>query len=307
MKNNNRIPQLTLELYYRGLATNKERKLVENGLESDSEVRKRYEALEKSEKTLQQLITQELKDLNIPERPPALPPRKKTSAILLIAAAVLLCALVPAILYLKSGGSNTDNPITEETIPEIKPEEGPDFIEEEPNKKLATPSEQPTKREQSGSNGRTELAENPSVDPGRATEPELRIEPDSGVSIAEAPGPDTGVQFRGGGQTTETGQPGTTAGQPESSNINIPPGITFIFDNMFANRGLSFVIIPARIMSIGKNAFTGNPLLSVTIGANVSMEDNAIPGNFAAIYNSNGKAAGTYTRPDVNSEAWGKK
>jgi len=47
-------------------------------------------------------------------------------------------------------------------------------------------------------------------------------------------------------------------------------------------------------------------LLSVTIGADVFMEDNSIPGNFAKAYNGYGKQAGTYTRADVNNEEWEK-
>jgi hypothetical protein len=97
------------------------------------------------------------------------------------------------------------------------------------------------------------------------------------------------------------------AAPEEPPNINIPPGISFIFENMFANRDLTFVIIPSRITSIGKDAFTGNPLLSVSIGADVSIEDSAFPGNFSRAYNNYGKLAGTYTRPNTDSEAWVKK
>ena len=70
MKNQNRISQLTLELYHRGLATNKERRLVEEALVTDSEVRKRYEALQESDHEIRRLVNQELKRLNVPERPP---------------------------------------------------------------------------------------------------------------------------------------------------------------------------------------------------------------------------------------------
>jgi len=308
MKSQNRISQLTLELYYRGLATRKERKLVEKAFATDSEVLKRYEALQKSEREIRQLVTQELIRLNIPESPPA-PQKRKAASLLLVAAVLLLCALVPAILYLKSGGSTKDNPVAEEATREINTENGTEFIEEEPNREIAVPSEQPGGKDDGSPRtepDKPEIAESPRVDPEHSAEArESRgSPPDSGVSVATVPPSDTGVQLRGGG---EAGQPGTTADQSEPSNINIPPGITFIFDGMFANKGLTFVIIPARITAIGKNAFLGNPLVSVTLGANVSIEDNAIPGNFAAEYNASGKTAGTYTRTDVNSEAWRKK
>ncbi|MDR1838606.1 MAG: leucine-rich repeat domain-containing protein [Treponema sp.] len=293
MKSQNRISQLTLELYYRGLATNKERKLVGKALVTDSEVRKRYEALQESEREIRQLVTQELNRLNIPESPPSPFPRKKR-VLFILAAAVLLCALIPAILFLKSSGSNKDNVIVEEITHEINTVEETDFIEDIHNREINAPSEPPIRIERGNSNGRTEIVENP------RTEVELRIEPENGILIATEP-TQGGVRLRG------TDQPITSAEQEEPTNINIPPGITFIFDNMFANKEITFVIIPARITSIGKNAFSGNPLVSVTIGADVSVEDNAIPGNFAAVYNSGGKAAGTYTRPDVNSEAWEKR
>jgi hypothetical protein len=76
---------------------------------------------------------------------------------------------------------------------------------------------------------------------------------------------------------------------------------------MFADRQLSYVVIPDRITSIGKNAFLGNPLVSITIGANVTVDETAFPGNFAKVYGSYGKAAGTYTRPSTDSESWVKK
>jgi hypothetical protein len=91
MKNPNRIPQLTLELYNRGLATSKERKQVENALRTDIEVQKRY------------IILQEQYTL------PA-PPRGNTAGVFLFLAAVFVCALVPAILYLKNSGSNRNIP-----------------------------------------------------------------------------------------------------------------------------------------------------------------------------------------------------
>ena len=312
MKSQNRVSQLTLELYHRGLTTNKERKLVERALVTDGETRKRYEALQESDREIRQLVAQELNRLNIPERPAATPPRKKrAAAVFILAAAVFLCALIPAILYLKNSGSNKDNVATEETAPEINTEiniaEETDFLEDIPGREIDVQSEQPIRRERGNSNNRTQIAENPRTESGRAAEPELRTGPENGVSVTAVPEPDTGIRLRGGDQvgSQTKDQPGTVPEEPP--NINIPPGITFIFDSMFANRDLTFVIIPARITSIGKNAFSGNPLLSVTIGANVSIEDNAVPGNFAAVYNAGGKAAGTYTRPNINSGAWEKK
>jgi len=297
MKNQNRISPLTLELYHRGLTTNKERKLVEKALKKDIEVRKRYKALEESDWEIRQLVNQELKRLNIPESPPASPHRNKRVVVGLLLAAAILCALIPAYFLLKSSDTKKANVIAEENTPEVNN----DIAVAEQPPVTAEPFEPPVK---------TETVEKPRADPPRPAigrtepakpkEPEIII-PKSGASIATVPPPDNGVRLRGGDQQV------TPAVPEETPNINIPPGITFIFENMYANRGLTLVIIPSRITSIGKNAFADNPLLSVTIGANVSMEDTAIPGNFAAAYNAGGKAAGTYTRPNLNSEAWVKK
>jgi hypothetical protein len=309
MKNQNRISQLTLELYHRGLATNKERRLVEKALVIDSEVRKRYEALQESDHEIRRLVNQELKRLNIPERRPAPSPRKKIAVVLILAAAVLICALIPAYFLLKNNDSNKTNAIAEETAPEIITDKETDFIDnfvkDIPDKEIAAAEEPPVILKPSEPPVKTEIVEKPRpaivrTEPASPKEPESRVEP-SGVSVATVPSPDTGPRLRGSDQQV------TPAVPEEPANINIPPGLSFIFDNMFANRDLTFVIIPSRITSIGKDAFAGNPLLSVTIGANVSIEDNAIPGNFAGLYNSGGKAAGTYTRPNVNSEAWVKK
>ena len=314
MKSQDRLSQLTLELYYRGLATNKERRLVENALRTDSVIRKYYEELQESDREIRRLVTQELKRLNIPESSPAPSPRKKRF-VLILAAAVLLCALIPAILYIKNSVSNKDSVIAEETAHSTETnDEETDFFDDVPDIELAgnfadepSPSEPPAVIERGNSNSRIETAETPRAEPVRSAEPELRLDPSSGVSVAVVPAPDTNVQQRGG-SARGSFQPEPYDEEPEEmSNINIPPGLSFIFDNMFANRGLTFVIIPSRVTSIGRNAFQGNPLVSVTIGANVSIEDSAIPGNFAAIYNAGDKAAGTYTRLDVNSEEWEKK
>jgi hypothetical protein len=302
MKGKNRISQLTLELYHRGLTTHKEQRLVENALETDSKVRKRYEALQESDTEFRQLISKELDRLNIPERPPTYVPNNRMVVFgIIAAAAVLLCIAIPTIFYFYRSSSNNDKVITEDTSSESDSTEETGLVYTE---EITAPSEPSTVRERGSSNTKTEIAEIPRPESVKVTEPFLPLE-NSGVIIATVPEPESGIRFRGESQTSDL--PSSTAVPEEQPNINVPPGITFIFDNMFANRNLDFVIIPSRITSIGKNAFSGNPLLSVSIGANVSIEDNAIPGNFAGAYNANGKAAGTYTRADVGSEVWGKQ
>jgi len=311
MKTQNRISQLTLEYYRRGLATRKERKEVEKALLADASVRKRYEELQELQRETNQLVAEEMRRLNIQEPPIVFVPRKRKVVVgFILAAAILLCVLVPAFLYVRSNSPHKGNAIAETPTEETADE--PDIIEEEPKIAENTPiedkaliPEQPIKRERGSTNEKPKIAETPNPKPAKpSTEKEFK--PDSAdfqsgkTEIASVPEPDTGVRMRG-----ENSQNSTEPEKPP--NINIPPGLSLIFENMFANKGLTFVIIPSRITSIGKNAFSGNPLESVTIGANVFIEENAIPGNFAAVYNAGGKQAGTYTRPNTTSEEWKKK
>jgi hypothetical protein len=308
MKNQNRVPQLTLELYHRGLATYKERKQVESALKTDIEVQKRFIILREQ------------------YTPPA-PPRGNAAGVFLLIAAVVICALIPAFIHFKNSGSNKDKLMakspsitipTEDLPPEYEPSEDIPMWKEPPVNipwidllteidKTISP-EPPARLERVGSEeksvivetSRSELevviVESPRPVPVAPVEQVFNPEP-IGPEIAVIPAPDTGIRMRGSDPVAPE----------EPPNINIPPGILFIFENMFANRGLTFVIIPSRITSIGKNAFTGNPLVSVSIGANVSIEDSAFPGNFSRAYNNYGKLAGTYTRPNTDSETWAKK
>jgi hypothetical protein len=275
MKSQNRISPLTLELYHRGLTTRKENKLVEKALETDNEVRKRYEALTESDREIRRLVTKELSRFNIPETRPAPAPRKKRLVIIL-AAAMIVCAFIPAIFYLKNSGSNVSEAIIAGTGTESETTEG-NLMED--NKKI---EEIAITEDETGNN------------PKDKTDKPVKS---GGVSIAVAPETDNGIRIRGVNEPQ----------QAEVTDITIPPGLTFIFENMFANKQLSAVVIPDRVTSIAKNAFADNPLVSVTIGENVVVDDEAIPGNFAKAYNSYGKAAGTYIRPDTNSGAWEKK
>jgi len=286
MKSQNRVSQLTLELYHYGLATRKERKLVENALVTDNKIRERYEEIQKSD--------QELSRLNIPEMPPALPlSLGKMVVVGCMATAGMLCAIIPAFRYLRNSSSSKDNVIAEETTPEI------DVIEDIPDTEIAVSPEPPVEQEQLIAPEKQKIAEKPRTEPPVKTE--TVEQPNAGFSITITAEDGTPFAF------TPDMFIGDPTEEQSESNISIPSGFNFIFDRMFENRELTFVIIPPRITIIGKNAFSGNPLLSVTIGANVVVENTAFPGAFAAAYNANGNAAGTYTRPDVDSEAWEKK
>jgi len=311
MKRKNHVSQLTLELYYRGLSTYFERKKVEKALRTDIVVQKRYKAILESEQEFRKSFSKEPLRFEPQEMPSVSFSKRKKIVIGVLIAAVLLCAFIPAFLYLKHNGSNKESSVAKglnketETTNENYTKDNDEinegltsYEEEKQNQKVNT---KPTEKTKPETTKRTETQQK-----GMASETNKQNTDfqQDGVTVAEAPKTDTGIRTRG-----ESGeqQPDTAKPSEQESNLSIPPGISFIFENMFANKQLSFIVIPNRITSIGKNAFAGNPLVSVTIGANVAVDDDAIPGKFAKAYNNYGKAAGTYTRPDTNSEAWEKK
>jgi hypothetical protein len=307
MKRKNRISQLTLELYYRELATYKERRLVEKALKTDINIQNRYKAIHESEQEFRESFSQELLRLEPHKLPPA-PLKRKKIAIGILIAAVIICTFIPVFLYLKHNNSNKENAIAESSNKEFETtdenytkdndERLASYEEEKQNIKDNT---KPTEKTKPETTKRTETQQKGIASETNKQNTDFQ---QGGVSVAEAPKTDTGIHTRGGSGEQ---QPDNSKSAEQESNLSIPPGITFIFENMFAEKQLSFVVIPNRITSIRKNAFSGNPLVSVTIGANVTVDDEAIPGNFAKAYNNYGKSAGTYTRPNSNSEAWEKK
>jgi hypothetical protein len=85
------------------------------------------------------------------------------------------------------------------------------------------------------------------------------------------------------------------------TGVIIGGGVTTIGSAAFQFNKLTGVVIPANVTTLGDGAFADNNLSIITIGANVTFEkDQSFPSkdDFAALYNSLGKQAGTYELKD---------
>ena len=308
MKETNYISQLTLELYYMDLVTDEEQKLVETALSTDKELVSRYETLKKWDQELRRFYSLEtsakkrFRDVSVPVAKARRYSKNKKILLSFGAIAILVCAFILSFVYLKERDSNdgtatasnsgTEIETTEDIAQDSTDEDEKEYYSEDKTETIASPM---TIRNSEKDMPDLELR-NPI-----ATLPKQEMEIQTIEEVST-------------GQNTENliieqpPRPGSAiAPSEQQSNFVIPPGLTFIFDNMFANRRLNHVVIPDRIRSIGKNAFADNPLISVTIGAHVAIDDEAFPGNFAGAYKTYGETAGTYTRSDAYSDIWTKQ
>jgi hypothetical protein len=94
--------------------------------------------------------------------------------------------------------------------------------------------------------------------------------------------------------------------QNQLTSITIPNSVAIIGEVAFAQNQLTSVTIPNSVATIGKGAFWQTPLTSVTIGANANVTADPFPGNFADVYTSGGKRAGTY-RSYFGGKAWARQ
>jgi len=244
--------------------------------------------------------------LNIPKTPAAAAIHSVSIGWVIAAAAIIIIALVPAFLYLKHSSQNNKKAIAEVTIQE-KDTQVPlitdDITEDISDEGTEASPPLPVRNEIESSNKKTVIADSKRNEPAKKTT-EKEITPDAGkTEIAAMPTPKTRMLFRG----ESDGQQNNAVTPPEQeNNSGIPPGITFIFENMFAGKLYFAIVIPERIRSIAKNAYAGNPVLYVNIGADVDVHEEAIPGNFAKVYNSYGRQAGIYRSTNNHSEDWKK-
>jgi len=90
----------------------------------------------------------------------------------------------------------------------------------------------------------------------------------------------------------------------KNTELNIPPRIgdrpvTEIGERVFMKKGLVSVVIPDSVVFIGSMAFADNQILSVSIGSNVYITNNAFENSgynslFVGFYNGQGRKGGTY-------------
>jgi len=91
-------------------------------------------------------------------------------------------------------------------------------------------------------------------------------------------------------------------------DVTLPKALQEIEQGAFQNNQLTSIVIPDNVMRIGVDAFDGNPLISITIGEGVRIRfDSFGESGFEQFYESTGRLAGTYTRPNINSTTWTKR
>jgi len=87
------------------------------------------------------------------------------------------------------------------------------------------------------------------------------------------------------------------------NSVTIGSKVTDIGKFAFSGAILTTITLPNSVLTVGESAFSGSKLTSITIGANVKINKEALPDSFISTYNG---VAGSYTRPNDKSLVWTK-
>jgi len=98
------------------------------------------------------------------------------------------------------------------------------------------------------------------------------------------------------------------------NSVIIPGNVITIEEEAFANNYLTKIYLPNSVKSIGVDAFANNPIISVSLGANITLGSNnnnhgilgQATGFNSAYRTANNSRAGVYTRRSVESTGWGR-
>jgi hypothetical protein len=287
------ISQLMLELYHLGAATRKERKLIDKAIKIDNNIRLRYEELKKKDNELKTLDKNKFTIIKNENYTDNILIRKKKVIWLAGIAAVLICTITFTIINRQKLNNSSFNKIAEEQNNIINNIDINDdkIIDIAENIIIESDTINTETR-----NENEHIFEN------------LHINETHSTTIAEIPNTDHEVY------------PGENPDIPPSPilsmrasgdslgyyNIYIPSGVTTIIENMFEGLQLDEVYIPRHITNIEKNAFANSTIIEINIGADIDVHDEAFPGNFASVYNENGRERGLYFRQDTSSHEWKK-
>jgi len=93
-----------------------------------------------------------------------------------------------------------------------------------------------------------------------------------------------------------------------AGDLIIPEGVIRIGSMAFFNNAIVTLYLPNSLKYIGQEAFIGNPLRKITIGADVELIENygiikegPIPNSFKKVYESNGQKKGVY---ELKNKKW---
>jgi len=300
--NNKYISDFTLDLYSLDALSPSKRKILEKVFASDNELFLRYKAREKSKQELfVRYNAKNQEDINLPQnnnKTNLIKPRKYFRYYIAVAAVILVTfTFIFSFSYFKnkSIGSNNDFFITQEdeTSKDFLPDkfssitEGNNIATDNVEKVTVLPDTNQTSTTKNDQNKNPEkIALN-----GLTNE----IIPSSLYDEIKDTSYDP-WQYHNPWQIINN-----------QRCFVIPNDVEYIYDNQFYDNEIENVFIPSSVRVIKEKAFENNPLLSITIGENVTVSSNAFPYDFASVYIRYNKTNGTYIRSNISSNDWVKQ